>query len=202
MDQTIMHCIFLGAAGVGKSSLMKRLLRQRLDPNRTSTQIAEKSVRVEVRDVRTCVAQVSGLDWQVTEDPSDQACGLMGQMFAKQEMEFKEGVGEMNERSHEATSSLRPASELMSTKEDIRSKEDDQKKFKRDHHSAIAKTNAIAHERKEQIATHVSGQIGQLTFTQEKALKKETHSAVGSLRKQVTRQVFEDHLWWRGDGWL
>ena len=55
MDQTIMHCIFLGAAGVGKSSLMKRLLRLKLDANRTSTQIAEKSMRVEVRDVKTGV---------------------------------------------------------------------------------------------------------------------------------------------------
>ena len=57
MDQTIMHCIFLGAAGVGKSSLMKRLLRLKLDANRTSTQIAEKSMRVEVRDMKTGVAQ-------------------------------------------------------------------------------------------------------------------------------------------------
>ena len=87
MEQTIMHCIFLGAAGVGKSSLMKQLLRMNLDLKRTSTQIAEKSVRVEVRDVATTVAQVSGLDWQVIENPSAQACGLMGQMFTKQETE-------------------------------------------------------------------------------------------------------------------
>ena len=89
MDQTIMHCIFLGAAGVGKSSLMKRLLRLKLDPIRTSTQIAEKSVRVEVRDVKTAVAQVSGLDWQIIDDPSTQACGLIGQLFTRQEKESK-----------------------------------------------------------------------------------------------------------------
>ena len=89
MNQTIMHCIFLGAAGVGKSSLMKRLLRLKLDPNRTSTQIAEKSMRVEVRDVKTGVAQVSGLDWQIIEDPSTQACGLLGQMFMKQKKKSK-----------------------------------------------------------------------------------------------------------------
>ena len=95
MDQTIMHCIFLGAAGVGKSSLMKRLLRLKLDPNRTSTQIAEKSVRVEVRDVKTAVAQVSGLDWQIVDDPSTQACGLIGQMFTRQEKE--------SEKEHQLT---------------------------------------------------------------------------------------------------
>ena len=85
MDQTIMHCIFLGAAGVGKSSLMKRLLRMKLDSTRTSTQIAEKSVRVEVRDVSTAVAQVSGLDWQIIEDPGTQAHGLMEQIFTEPE---------------------------------------------------------------------------------------------------------------------
>ena len=85
MDQTSMHCIFLGAAGVGKSSLMKRLLRMKLDPTRTSTQIAEKSVRVEVRDVSTAVAQVSGLDWQIIEDPGTQAHGLMEQIFTEPE---------------------------------------------------------------------------------------------------------------------
>ena len=90
MDQTIMHCIFLGAAGVGKSSLMKRLLNMKLGPNRTSTTLAEKSVQVEVRDVATTVAQVSGLDWQIIEDPGKQACGLMGQMVTKKEKESKE----------------------------------------------------------------------------------------------------------------
>ena len=34
MDQTIMHCIFVGPAGVGKSSLLKRLLHQKLNPER------------------------------------------------------------------------------------------------------------------------------------------------------------------------
>ena len=44
MGQTIMHCIFVGPAGVGKTSLLKRLLHMKLDPNRTSTQAVEKSV--------------------------------------------------------------------------------------------------------------------------------------------------------------
>ena len=83
MDQTIMHCIFVGPAGAGKSSLLKRLLQMRLDPVRTSTQIAEKSVRVEIRKVSTAVAQVSGLDWQKVENPISQASGLLGQLSMK-----------------------------------------------------------------------------------------------------------------------
>ena len=87
MDQTIMHCIFVGPPGVGKSSLLKRLLRMKLDPNRTSTQAAEKSVRVEIiRDVSTTAAQVSGIDWQKLEDPISQASGLIGQLSTKQVM--------------------------------------------------------------------------------------------------------------------
>ena len=81
MDQTIMHCIFVGPPGVGKSSLLKRLLHMKLDPIRTSTQVVEKSVRVEIiRDVSTAVAQVSGIDWLIIEDPISQASGLIGQL--------------------------------------------------------------------------------------------------------------------------
>ena len=66
MDQTVMHCIFVGPAGVGKSSLMNRLLHKKLHPKRTSTQVAEKTVQVKiVRDVSVVVAQVSGLQWQI-----------------------------------------------------------------------------------------------------------------------------------------
>ena len=79
MDQTIMHCIFVGPPGVGKSSLLKRLLHMKLDPIRTSTQVVEKSVRVEIiRDVSTTVAQVSGIDWLIMKDPISQASGLIG----------------------------------------------------------------------------------------------------------------------------
>ena len=86
MDQTIMHCIFVGPAGVGKSSLLKRLLRMKLGPSRISTQVAEKSVQIEViRDVSTTVAEVSGLDWQIIEDPVTQASGLIGQLSTKHE---------------------------------------------------------------------------------------------------------------------
>ena len=86
MDHTIMHCVFVGPAGVGKSSLLKRLLRMKLDPKRTSTQIAEQSVRLEIiRDISTTAAQVSGLDWQKIQDLNSQACGLLGQISTKQE---------------------------------------------------------------------------------------------------------------------
>ena len=80
-DQTIMHCIFVGPAGVGKSTLLKRLLRMKLDPIRTSTLLAEKSVRVDfVRKMSTSVAQVSGFDWQIIEDPMTQASELIEQL--------------------------------------------------------------------------------------------------------------------------
>ena len=80
-DQTIMHCIFVGPAGVGKSTLLKRLLRMKLDPIRTSTLLAEKSVRVDfVRKMSTSVAQASGFDWQIIEDPMTQASELIEQL--------------------------------------------------------------------------------------------------------------------------
>ena len=178
MDQTIMHCIFLGAAGVGKSSLMKRLLRLKLDPNRTSTQIAEKSVRVEVRDVKTAVAQASGLDWQIIEDPSTQACGLIGQMFTKQEKESKEEhmltVGETSIQAPErrqVKKTLKQASELngkMSTKNDSESKEENQ--LKRDH-SAVGEASELVPEQIGERSTQDHGQIGHI-IKQQKVLKK------------------------------
>ena len=79
-DQTIMHCIFVGPAGVGKSTLLKRLLRMKLDQTRTSTLLAEKSVQVGIRDVSTSVAQVSDFDWQIIEDPMTQASELIEQL--------------------------------------------------------------------------------------------------------------------------
>ena len=82
MEQTIMHCIFVGPPGVGKSSLLKRLLGMKLDLNRTSTQAVEKSVMI--RNVSKSAAQVSGIDWQKIEDPISQASGLIGQLFSKQ----------------------------------------------------------------------------------------------------------------------
>ena len=90
MDQTIMHCIFVGPAGVGKSSLLKRLLHMKLSQTRTSTPTAERSVQVEIiRDVSTTVAQVSDFDWKIVEDPKTQASGLIGQLSRKQKIKGK-----------------------------------------------------------------------------------------------------------------
>ena len=90
MDQIIMHCIFVGPAGVGKSSLLRRLLRMKLDPKRTSTQAAEKSVRVEIKNISKTAAQVSGLDWQKIADPISQASGLIGLLSTNQEKAMKD----------------------------------------------------------------------------------------------------------------
>ena len=92
MDQTIMHCIFVGPAGVGKSSLLKRLLRMKLDPERTSTQAVEKSIRVEViRNVSRTAARMSGLDWKRIDDLKIQASGLIGQLSTKKEDSIASG---------------------------------------------------------------------------------------------------------------
>ena len=92
MDQTIMHCIFVGPAGAGKSSLLKRLLCMKLDPKRTSTQLAEKSVQVEIRDVSTVIARVTGLEWHKVEDPISQASGLIGRLSMKQEEQIGDPI--------------------------------------------------------------------------------------------------------------
>ena len=166
-----MHCIFLGAAGVGKSSLMKRLLRLKLDPNRTSTQIAERSVRVEVRDVKTAVAQASDLDWQIIEDPSTQACGLIGQMFTNQEKKStKEHMVTGGETSiqapeqREVKNTLEQASELngnMSTKMD------------RDN-LAVGEASELTPEQIRERSTQDHGQIGHIKH--QKVLKKENQT--------------------------
>ena len=91
MDQTIMHCIFVGPAGVGKSSLLKRLLHQKLNPERCSTQLSENSVRVEViRDVSKLVAKVTGFEWKIMEDTDTQGFELIRQWSTKQKKVSKD----------------------------------------------------------------------------------------------------------------
>ena len=90
MEQIIMHCIFVGPAGVGKSSLLRRLLRMKLDPKRCSTQAAEKSVQVEIKNISKTTAKVSGLDWQKIDDPISQASGLIGQLSTNQQEKHKD----------------------------------------------------------------------------------------------------------------
>ena len=85
-DQTIMHCIFVGPAGVGKSTLLKRLLRMKLDQTRTSTSVAEASLQVDfVRKMSTSVAWASSFDWKIIEDPMIQASALIVQLSEKSE---------------------------------------------------------------------------------------------------------------------
>ena len=85
-DQTIMHCIFVGPAGVGKSTLLKRLLRMKLDQTRTSTPAAEASLRVDfVKKMSTSVAWASSFDWKIIEDPMTQASALIVQLSEKSE---------------------------------------------------------------------------------------------------------------------
>ena len=82
-DQTIMHCMFVGPAGAGKSTLLKRLLRMKLDQTRTSTPVAEKSVRVDF--VRKMSTSVASFDWKIIEDPKTQASALIVQLSAESE---------------------------------------------------------------------------------------------------------------------
>ena len=89
MDQTIMHCIFVGPAGVGKSSLLKRLLRKKLVSKRTSTQAAEKSVQVEIiRDVTISISQASLLIGQLSTNIGDPASS--GQLTLKPKKQIQD----------------------------------------------------------------------------------------------------------------
>ena len=109
MSQTIMHCIFVGPAGVGKSSLMKRLLRLKLDERRTSTQVLEKSIHVEIiRNVKTTAAQVLGLDWKIIDNPLKEASGLIEQLCKQQEMKDHSKVGQSKQPEHPTTPVLKP----------------------------------------------------------------------------------------------
>ena len=73
VEQIAMHCVFLGLPRSGKSSLIRRLLGQRLSGS-TSTGVAERSIKVEIRK---STAQVSGLLWCELEDLDDEAVLLM-----------------------------------------------------------------------------------------------------------------------------
>ena len=119
MDQTIMHCIFLGAAGVGKSCLMKRLLGETVViTDRTSTQIAEKSVRV----VSRTVAEISDSKWEKIDDTNKYACGLMEQMStrskeAKQQADHEQVNNSEEQNTNEQLSNQRGGSTPASGKE-------------------------------------------------------------------------------------
>ena len=168
MDQTIMHCIFLGAAGVGKSSLMKRLLHMQLDSTRTSTPLAKKSVRVQVRNVATTVAKVSGLDWQRMDDVDTQACELMEQMVTKQENKPKK---EIEKGGLE--------------KEQMSTKQNEEFKKKNQNDCEGNKTSEVAHKQ-------TTGQIRQSPVKQEQVSRKDT--AVSGSAKQVHQTKHEGEV--------
>ena len=73
IDQTAIHCVFMGMPRSGKSSLMWRLLGKRLS-SCTSTGVAERVVRVEIRK---STVHVSGLLWCELEDLEDEATLLI-----------------------------------------------------------------------------------------------------------------------------
>ena len=73
LDQTAIHCVFMGMPRSGKSSLMRRLLGNRR-PSCASTGVAERVVRVEIRK---STVHVSGQLWCELEDLDDEATLLM-----------------------------------------------------------------------------------------------------------------------------
>ena len=73
LDQTAMHCVFMGIPRSGKSSLIQRLLGKRPSVS-ASTGVAERVVRVEIRK---STVHVSGLYWCELEDIDDEALTLM-----------------------------------------------------------------------------------------------------------------------------
>ena len=73
LNQTAIHCVFIGMPRSGKSSLMRRLLGKHLSSS-ASTGVAEKVVRVEIRK---STVHVSGLLWCELEDLDDEATLLM-----------------------------------------------------------------------------------------------------------------------------
>jgi len=73
LEQTAMHCVFMGMPRSGKTSLLRRLLRKRLSSH-ASTGVAERIVHVEIRK---STVHVSGLVWCELEDLGDEALSLM-----------------------------------------------------------------------------------------------------------------------------
>ena len=58
LQQTIVQGVFIGPAGSGKSSLMRRLLSEDL-PQRTSTPVAEKVIQVKIKQPSAAATEIS-----------------------------------------------------------------------------------------------------------------------------------------------
>ena len=63
LDHTAMQGVFLGPARSGKSSLIKRLLKEKLYPNSPSTGVADKVIQVSVKKSSAFATSVSKLSW-------------------------------------------------------------------------------------------------------------------------------------------
>ena len=74
LEQTSMHCVFMGIPRSGKTSLIQRLLGKRPSVVSASTGVAERVVRVEIRK---STVYVSGLYWCELEDIDEEALTLM-----------------------------------------------------------------------------------------------------------------------------
>ena len=59
LEQTIVQGVFIGPAGSGKSSLMKRLLGEDLPTQQTSTPVAEKVLQVEIKKPSASAAEIA-----------------------------------------------------------------------------------------------------------------------------------------------
>ena len=58
LEQTIVQGVFIGPAGSGKSSLMRRLLGEDV-PQRTSTPVADKVIQVKIKQPSTAAAEIT-----------------------------------------------------------------------------------------------------------------------------------------------
>ena len=173
MDQIIMHCIFVGPAGVGKSSLMKRLLHMKLDSKRTSTQAAEKSVHIEViRDVSTTAAQSLGLRWQKLEDSISQASGLIGQFSAEQKAKKERKDSTALNLSKCVPEQIGYISEA----------------------KTLCKQPILTSSEKKQLEDPITKASGQLSTKQEKTIKEENRFTVGDPSKPIIEQISETNL--------
>ena len=74
LEQTPMHCVFMGIPRSGKSSLIQRLLGKHPSVVSASTGVAERVVRMEIRK---STVHVSGLHWCELEDIDEEALTLM-----------------------------------------------------------------------------------------------------------------------------
>ena len=94
LDQTAMHCVFMGIPRSGKSSLIQRLLGKRPSVVSASTGVAERVVRVEIRK---STVHVSGLTWCELEDVDEEALTLMHDVSKPEGVHFEKKAFSLSE---------------------------------------------------------------------------------------------------------